>query len=1218
MADISRTVEILFTATDNVTTTLDSIIQNIKNEADFEIDVKLSDIDSTAFQNQVDAIENNADFEIDVTLSSIDSAAFLNQVDAIENNADIDISVSMSNIDFTNFLNQVDAAENAAEIEIDPKISTIDLTNYFNQLNSAKDASDFEVSVTLSDLDMTKLLNQIDSAESTTDIEIDSEIKKIDTATFLQEIRNLEDSTDFEVNAKMSDLDTANFINQVKAAKDNADFDVDATIGKLNTTDFINQVNTLNDSEIEVDAKISRLDTTAFMNDVNDAQDKAEINVDTDIKKLNLVSFLADLQKAKLLSGGMKTEFDYALKSVNQLSTGMANFSGSILTAAAGITTMTTLMNAFAVAGIGLAVTKAGLFSDEMNTINTLLDVTDGQFQSFKDSVLDYSESSVLSLQDIELSLYNLISLGVDYKDSLQALSVIEQLAVGTKSTLNQATETLIGTMNAYGAEMDEAQDYSDSFFTIIKDGKTTLPELATSIADVTGIAAAAGIPFETLGAAIAAMTASGAPTAQAMTKIKAAIEGIINPTDSARKAAAELGIDLSATALEAKGFEGVLKEVYTATGGNIGQLAKLFTSTEALQAVLALGADEAGTFAKALKDMEANAGATDKAFAKMQDNLALIWQNLLNNFGSVVIKLGSQWEDSSKELIAAITATFQGLGASIDAGTFDDLVKLVDDIIKEITADVNEIAKNLPDALAGVDFSEFIASIQSIGEALGSSFEGLDLTSVEGLEAVFQTIIDVMGTMNEVTASIIESLQFVFDVIEQLIKPSEDASEAVKAVVDGIKTLGNAVELIIPFLDKFIAVWAVAFGAKTVGLAAKGIMDISKVLGIVGAALLGPTTALEAFSFALKGTLAVITGPAGLAIALGVLAKTVVDFSLAEMAKDSELASKAIAAQAAEVKILTDQIKELPLSTTTVDIWTAIDTGDLEKAQGLIDDIVNAPDSKKIDVTATVTKDEWDVFESDWNKLVDNPDVSLAITAAINEGDFDKVQGLLDGTIEANVEVKVDQPSKEQATQELQIWTESGGWETITVPVDTTGVDEAKAEIDSIPTDKQLEIKLQGDIDTQIALIETNAATLQSAFEWDAKLNIADVEAQAAIVESTFNSINTSINSTADLIGTALGTLNDPQGFQAKWEAQDILREEADLRQQSFDLQKKLTEAQVAQMEAKTKALQSGGAEISIDSSGLEPALEMVMWEILKKVQVRANENASDFLLGL
>jgi hypothetical protein len=38
----------------------------------------------------------------------------------------------------------------------------------------------------------------------------------------------------------------------------------------------------------------------------------------------------------------------------------------------------------------------------------------------------------------------------------------------------------------------------------------------------------------------------------------------------------------------------------------------------------------------------------------------------------------------------------------------------------------------------------------------------------------------------------------------------------------------------------------------------------------------------------------------------------------------------------------------------------------------------------------------------------------------------------------------------------------------------------------------------------------------------------------------------------------------------------------------------------------------------ISIDGTGLQPHLEAFMWEILGAIQVRANAEGSEFLLGI
>ena len=67
---------------------------------------------------------------------------------------------------------------------------------------------------------------------------------------------------------------------------------------------------------------------------------------------------------------------------------------------------------------------------------------------------------------------------------------------------------------------------------------------------------------------------------------------------------------------------------------------------------------------------------------------------------------------------------------------------------------------------------------------------------------------------------------------------------------------------------------------------------------------------------------------------------------------------------------------------------------------------------------------------------------------------------------------------------------------------------------------------------------------------------------------------------------------------------------------------QKELNQAQIEYLNARTKRLEGGEGEveslISITADGLEPELEMIMYSIIEKIQIRANEEGLEFLLGI
>jgi len=136
---------------------------------------------------------------------------------------------------------------------------------------------------------------------------------------------------------------------------------------------------------------------------------------------------------------------------------------------------------------------------------------------------------------------------------------------------------------------------------------------------------------------------------------------------------------------------------------------------------------------------------------------------------------------------------------------------------------------------------------------------------------------------------------------------------------------------------------------------------------------------------------------------------------------------------------------------------------------------------------------------------------------------------------------------------------------------------------------------------------------------ETKVKLNVAEVEAQTKRVQAAFESINNTVSSTGDLIGDLFGLLKDYDNlnFAAIRAIEKQIETENARRQQALDLQKQLIEAQVANLKAQTRAIDKGDSIIKVDGAGLQPHLEAFMWEILRQIQIRVNQDGLKLLLG-
>lgn len=136
---------------------------------------------------------------------------------------------------------------------------------------------------------------------------------------------------------------------------------------------------------------------------------------------------------------------------------------------------------------------------------------------------------------------------------------------------------------------------------------------------------------------------------------------------------------------------------------------------------------------------------------------------------------------------------------------------------------------------------------------------------------------------------------------------------------------------------------------------------------------------------------------------------------------------------------------------------------------------------------------------------------------------------------------------------------------------------------------------------------------------EFKAQIDVARIQADAEKVKAAFDSINVGIESTGDVLKSMFGLFDQLGNLDstAYYAVFDQIAKENTLREKSFQLQEKLTQAQIDNLNAQTKALASGDAIIKIDGAGLQPHLEAFMWEILKAVQVKANRDGMAFLLG-
>jgi TP901 family phage tail tape measure protein len=297
--------------------------------------------------------------------------------------------------------------------------------------------------------------------------------------------------------------------------------------------------------------------------------------------------------------------------------------------------------------GASKAVTDANGLAIGLREVVTLTgetgDAANATFGEFSTLVADLSKEFGIAQGVLTGGLYQALSAGVPKDNALEFMQVASQAAIAGVTDVETAVDGLTTIINAFGLDTAETQAVADSMFAAVKGGKTTFEELSASLFNVGPAAAAAGVDFQEVNAAIATMTAAGVPTAQATTQIRAAMVGLQKPSKELDAIFQALGYDSAQLAIESEGLGFALDAVKDASNGSNGQLQTLLGSVEAVSAVNILAGTGAGKFADELERQNDAAGSVQDAFdeidkSRVLERQAVAYQNMGIAIGNVLI----------------------------------------------------------------------------------------------------------------------------------------------------------------------------------------------------------------------------------------------------------------------------------------------------------------------------------------------------------------------------------------------------------------------------------------------------------------------------------------------------------------------------------------------------------------------------------------------------
>lgn len=224
---------------------------------------------------------------------------------------------------------------------------------------------------------------------------------------------------------------------------------------------------------------------------------------------------------------GASAKADKAAQRVTATVTRLATVAGAALAAAFSVRTISAYRHA-------------------LLEVSTLVDTTTFDMRALSSSALDQARAFGDVLGQAK-AYYQIISAGADtvYKAS-EILEASNKLAVGGVTGIEVAADGLTSVLNAYGPKVKNATSVSDALFVAMRNGKTTIAELAGGLGNVAPLAASVGVGFDQLAGAVSALTKGGISTRESITGVRAILAAVAKPTSEAQKMAHQLGIEFN------------------------------------------------------------------------------------------------------------------------------------------------------------------------------------------------------------------------------------------------------------------------------------------------------------------------------------------------------------------------------------------------------------------------------------------------------------------------------------------------------------------------------------------------------------------------------------------------------------------------------------------------------------------------------------------------
>ena len=329
---------------------------------------------------------------------------------------------------------------------------------------------------------------------------------------------------------------------------------------------------------------------------------------------------------------------------------------------------------------VGAGVLKlASDFDQGMRNVNSVLQLTEDEFQSMKQDVLDFSVTTRSSSKEVAEALLLVAQAGFRGEEAFMVMESASRAAGAAFTDAGSMARLLSGAINSFGLEAKDAARLNDLFISAMQKGGGSVGQMATSMGTLFPVAASANIALEDLLATTTLLVRGGFATSEAVVSIRQAILGIIKPSENLAALFKDLGFASGQAALDSLGFAGVMQLLERETGGSSEALAGLFGNIRALNTIWKVAGGQADELADSVANFGAEAeGALERAKIQQYQSLETNIKRLKGSFEVLGTTIGTILLPAFNDLIESAIEPVRKLTSNLSEDTVILITKIL------------------------------------------------------------------------------------------------------------------------------------------------------------------------------------------------------------------------------------------------------------------------------------------------------------------------------------------------------------------------------------------------------------------------------------------------------------------------------------------------------------------------------------------------------------